>query len=378
MTITDHQPDTDTDIDTPTGAAAGPASSEAEFVARVQAFALKVAGDQGAAANAVLTYLGDRLGVWRTLAGSGPVTSAGLAAATGLAERYLREWLSAQSAAGYLVYDPQGETFALPPEHAAVLSDDDSPAALAGAFEINAAVWADVDRLAHAYTTGEGLAWHERDPRLFSGVERFYRPLYATSLVGEWLHAADGLHDQLRAGIRVLDVGCGHGAPTMIMAEAFPASTFVGVDYHAASIRRATATAAREGLTGNTRFVHGTAEEVEGRYDLVCFFDALHDLGDPVGALRAARVSLAPGGRVLAVEPGAGDALQDNLHPLGVSWYAASANICVPHSLSEPGHRALGAQAGPLRTVEVFREAGFAEARVIATTMFNIVVEARG
>lgn len=346
--------------------------------AAVESFAMKVAGDHAVGSNAVQVYLGDRLGIWRALASLGGTTSAGLAERTGLAERYLREWLSAQAAAGYLTYDAADQTFTLPLEHAAVLADDASPAALVGAFEITAAVWAGVERLAHAFATGEGIGWHEQDTRLFSGVERFFRPLYNSSVVDQWLPAVDGLVERLAEGIRVLDVGCGLGTSTLLMAEAFPASSFVGVDYHDESIRRATYAAERSGL-GNVRFEQAGAHTFEGGpYDVICYFDALHDMGDPVGALRHARTQLAEGGVVFAVEPAAADRLEDNLHPLGLTWFAASTALCVPGSLSQDGQAALGAQAGAERTLEVIGEAGFASTREVARTMFNSVYEARG
>ena len=344
---------------------------------RVLAFAGQVAENHAIASNGVLTYLGDRLGLWRTLASVGPVTSAELAERSGLAERYVREWVSAQAAAGYVTYDAATQRFTLPAEHAAVLADDDSPAALVGAFEITAAVWASVDRLAHAYTTGEGVGWHEHDDRLFSGVERFFRPLYAGSLVDAWIPAVDGLTDRLTAGARVLDVGCGLGSATLLMAEAFPASTFLGVDNHGESIRRATAAAQRAGATSQVAFAEAAADEYAGTYDVICMFDALHDMGDPLGALRHARAALSDDGVLLVVEPAAGDRLEDNLHPLGLSWYAASATMCVPGSLSQSGGAALGAQAGGARLLELFAEEGFGTARVAATTQFNLVIEAR-
>ena len=345
-------------------------------LARVEAFALKVAGDQAAGSNAVQVYLGDRLGIWSALASVPATTSTGLADRTGLSERYLREWLSAQAAAGYLTYEPDTQTFALPAEHAAVLADDSSPAAMIGGFEVTAGVWAGVERLAHAFATGEGIGWHEQDPRVFTGVERFFRPLYSSSLLADWLPAVDGLVDRLREGARVIDVGCGLGTPTLMMAQAFPASEFVGVDYHRASIERATYAAERAGVQ-NVSFEVATAADLGSGYDVVCFFDALHDMGDPAGALREAKAALTPGGLVFAVEPGAGDHLEDNLHVLGVAWYAASTALCLPGSLSQEGHLGLGAQAGATRTLEVFAQAGFGRARVVAQTPFNLVYEAR-
>ena len=347
-------------------------------VARVEEFAEKVAGDHAVAVNAVLAYLGDRLGLWKALASVPSATSRELSERSGLAERYVREWLSAEAAAGYVEYDPDGSRFRLPPEHAAVLADDSSPAALAGTFELTAGLWASVDRLAHVYATGEGFGWHEHDSRMFNGVDRFFRPLYNSSLVEQWLPAVDGVVARLASGIRVLDVGCGLGSATLLMAETFPASTFTGVDYHDESIVRASASAARAGSSDRVRFERAGAEDYTGGpYDLICFFDALHDMGDPVAALRHARAELADDGVVLAVEPFANDRLEDNLTPLGLSYYAASATICVPNSLSQSGQAALGAQAGPGRIVDAFHEAGFGTARQAAATPFNLVIEGR-
>ena len=326
---------------------------------RVQAFVMKVAGDHAVANNAVLAYLGDRLGLWRTLASMPPTTSFELADRTGLAERYLREWLAAQAAAGYLTYDPVDRRFTLPPEHAMVLADDDSPAALAGEYEVTAAMWAGAERLAHAFATGEGIRWAEQDPRAVTGVERFFRPLYASSLVPQWLPTVDGLVERLQRGARVLDVGCGLGTATRLLASAFPASSFLGVDNHQESIQGAVRTAERSGLTNVDFAVAGATDFDGGPYDVICMFDTLHDLGDPVGALRHARASLAADGIVFVVEPGAADRLEDNLHPLGLAWYACSTALCVPGSLAQTGRAALGAQAGSARTLEVFAEAGF-------------------
>jgi SAM-dependent methyltransferase len=361
------------DEETSTATATGPLD-----VGALEAFAARIAGDLSVAYNSVQVYLGDRLGIWRALASVAGTTSEGLAERTGLAERYLTEWLSAQAAAGYLTYDGGTRTFSLPAEHAAVLADDTSPASLMGGFEVTAGMWAGVERLAHAFATGDGIGWHEQDARVFSGVERFFRPLYASSLVAQWLPAVDGLVTRLHEGIRVVDVGCGLGTATLMMAEAFPASSFTGVDYHDESIRRATYAAERTGAS-NVRFEQADAHSFDGGpYDAICFFDALHDMGDPVGALVHARERLAEGGVVLAVEPAASDRLEENLHPLGATWYAASTALCLPGSLSQHGQAGLGAQAGAERTLEVFGLAGFASRREVARTMFNIVYEARG
>lgn len=343
----------------------------------VEEFAGKVATDQAAAYNAVLIYLGDRLGIWKALASVDAATSAELAQHMGLGERHLREWLSAQAAAGYVTYDAATERFSLPAERAMVLADDDSPAFGVAVFEIIAAVWASVDQLAHAYATGEGVGWHDHDLRLFTGVDRFYRTYYRSSLLTEWLPAVDGLLERLQAGIRVIDVGCGLGSATILLAEAFPASTFVGVDFHEESVRRASAAAEAAGVSDRVHFEVGDATSYGGSYDLVCFFDAVHDMGDPVGAIAHARSVLSPGGQVFAVEPFAEDRLEDNLdNPVAAVFYAASSCLCVPCSVSQGG-AALGAQAGPARLTGAFKDAGFGTARVAAATPYNLVIEAR-
>jgi SAM-dependent methyltransferase len=347
-------------------------------LAAVEEFFGKVAADSAAGYNAVLVYLGDRLGLWRALSSVDRATSEQLAERSGLAERYVREWLSAQAAAGYVTYDEATGAFSLPAEHAMVLADDDSPAAGVAVFEIIAAVWASVDRLANAYATGAGVGWHEHDQRLFGGVERFFRTAYRTSLVSEWLPSVDGLVERLQAGIRVLDVGCGLGSATILLAEAFPASTFVGVDYHDESVRRATAAAEAAGVADRLQFRVGDATSYSDEYDLVCFFDAVHDMGDPVGALAHARAQLAPGGVVLAVEPFAEDGLAANLaNPVAAAYYAASSCLCVPNSVAQGG-AALGAQAGPAQLTATFAKAGFTTARLAGATPFNLVIEGRG
>ncbi len=352
-------------------------SADTIDLAAVEEFALKVAADRAIGYHSILVYLGDRLGLWQQLASVGRATSAELAARSGLSERHLREWLAAQAAAGYVSYDAASESFSLSTEKALVLADEDSPAAGIAGFEVIAAVWASVDKLANAYATGDGLAWHEHDPRLFTGVDRFYATFYRSSLIAEWLPAVDGLVGRLESGIRVADIGCGLGSATILMAQAFPASTFVGVDYHEESVRRATAAAAAAGVSDRVEFVVGDASEYAGEFDLVCYFDAVHDMGDPVGALGHARAALAPGGQVFAVEPFAEDTLEANLaNPVALTFYAASSALCVPHSVSDGG-QALGAQAGPARLVGVLEAAGFDQARVAAATPYNLVLVAQ-
>ena len=276
-------------------------------VAKLEEFAGKVAADQAAAYNAILVYLGDRVGLWRALASVRSATVADLAESSGVARRYVQEWLSAQAANGYVTYDSTNDSFALSVEAAAVLAEEESPTAMMSGFELIAAVWGGVDRLAHVYTTGEGLAWHDQDPRLFGAVARFYGTAYRNSLLTEWLPAVDGLIERLTAGIRVLDVGCGLGVPTIMLAEAFPNSTFVGTDYHEESIRLARAAAEEAGVGDRVHFEVADATSYAGSYDLVLFFDAVHDFGDPVGALAHARERAGfrwPGRRGRAVRRG--------------------------------------------------------------------------
>jgi ubiquinone/menaquinone biosynthesis C-methylase UbiE len=345
---------------------------------KLDRFVGRMLGDVGAMMTGALVAMGDRLGLYRVLAEAGPSTPAELAKRAGVNERYLREWLSAQAASGYVTYDPETGAFALDPEQAAVFVDEDSPAYMMGAFDIATAVWNDEPRVRDAFRSGRGVGWHERHPCLFCGTERFFRPSYHHHLVPEWLPALRGVIEKLKAGARVADVGCGHGASTLIMAKAFPASTFTGFDYHGGSVEAATDMARNAGLDGRVRFEKASAKDFPGEnYDLVCFFDCLHDMGDPVGAARHVRAVLAPDGTWLVVEPFAKDELVENLNPVGRVYYAASTMICTPASLSQEVGAALGAQAGPERLLSVIREAGFSEARVALETPFNLVIEAK-
>lgn len=347
-------------------------------IERVAEFAERINADGGAVFNGVLTYLGDRLGIYRAMTDAGPLTTAELAGRTGYHERYLREWLSAQAAAGYLAYDPSSGRFALPDEHAAVLAIEGSPANIVGQYEAAAAVWDDRERIAQAFRTGEGVAWGDHSAELFRGVERFYAAGYRASLLSEWLPALDGVVARLERGARVLDVGCGHGMPTILMAQTYPASTFTGVDTHAPSIEAARKAAGDAGVTDRMTFEVATADGYGGSgYDLICLFDTLHDLGDPIGAATHAREALVADGVLMVVEPLAADRLEDNLHPLGLSFYAASTLLCTPNALSQDGGIALGAQAGPARLREVLAAGGFASVDVAAQTEVNLVLEAR-
>ncbi|MCW2596545.1 MAG: SAM-dependent methyltransferase [Jatrophihabitans sp.] len=346
--------------------------------AKLEAFVGQAVVDMGAAISGLLLHIGDRLGLYKAMAGAGPITSATLAQRTGTAERYVREWLGNQAAGGYVIYNPADSTYELPAEQAMVVANEDSPVFLGGAFETIASCYADHDVFVEAFRTGAGVGWQDHDHRLFSGVVRLFRPGYAAHLVDEWLPALDGVVEKLRSGASVADVGCGLGASSIIMAEAFERSTFVGFDIHEPSIRTARAAAAEAGVNQWARFEVATAKDFPGNgYDLVCVFDALHDMGDPVGAARRIRQALAPDGTLLLVEPNAGDALEHNLNPVGRTYYGLSTVICTPGSLAQEVGLGLGAQAGERRLAIVLREAGFTHVRRAAETPFNIILEAR-
>jgi SAM-dependent methyltransferase len=346
--------------------------------AKLETFVGQAVTDMGAAISGLLLHIGDRLGLYKAMAGTGPVTSTALAARTGIAERYLREWLSNQAAGAYVVYDPATGTFELPPEQAMVLADEDSPVFLAGAFETIASCYADHDILVDAFRSGAGVGWHQHDSRLFSGVLRLFRPGYAAHLVDEWLPALDGIVDKLRAGASVVDVGCGLGASTIILATAFEHSTFAGFDNHEPSIVAARDAATQAGVQRRAKFDIASAMDFPGNgYDVAFMFDCLHDLGDPVGAARRVRESLAPDGTLVLVEPRAADRLEDNLNPVGRAFYGLSTVICTPNSLSQDVGRGLGAQAGEQVLRSVLEEAGFTAVRRATETPFNLILEAR-
>lgn len=335
----------------------------------------KCVGDFGALLSGTLVAVGDRLGLFRAIADAGSVTSADLAKSTGTAERYVREWLAGQAASGYITYDGGGR-YSLSPEQTEAFTNEDSPAYMVGGFQVTSAATRAYPRIVEAFRTGQGVGWHEHDPELFQGTERFFRPGYAANLVAAWLPALDGVVARLEEGIRVADVGCGHGASTIIMAQAFPNSQFVGFDYHKESIEEANERARAEGVT-NVSFEVASAKEYPGTYDLVCHFDCLHDMGDPVGAAKHAFNSLNPGGTWMLVEPNANDDIADNLNPVGRVFYSASTFLCTPASLSQEVGAALGAQAGEMRLREVAQQAGFAAFRRATETPFNLVLEGR-
>jgi SAM-dependent methyltransferase len=345
---------------------------------KLAAFGDKVFGDLAATYGAVMVSLGDKLGLYEALRGAGPLNSDEVADRSGCAERYVREWLNQQVAAGYLSYDADAATYELPPEHAAVLADPDSPALMTPAFNVPAAMWMSEDKTVQAFRTGGGVAWGEHDERLFCGVAAFYRNAYGAALVPEWLPALDGVVEALDAGAKVADVGCGHGHSTVLMAQAYPNSRFVGYDNHPDSIAAARENAAAAGVADRVELRLGVAADLgDDRYDLICFFDALHDMGDPLAAARAAREALADNGTVMLVEPHAADSVADNVGPVAAVYYAASTSLCTAHARSEGAADPLGAQAGEARLAEVFAEAGFGHWRRAAESPFNLVLEAR-
>jgi SAM-dependent methyltransferase len=306
------------------------------------------------------------------------MTSTEVADAAGVRERYVREWLANQVAGGYVEHDPTTDRYTLPREHAMALADPDSPFYVLGAYQMMASVWADEERILDRFRRGEGMGWHEHDPRLFTGTERFFRPGYQAHLVAEWIPALDGLEAALRDGATVADVGCGHGASTILMAQAFPRSTFAGFDYHEGSIAQARERAAQAGVGDRVAFTVASADDYPGGpYDLVCHFDCLHDMGDPVGAAAHVRETIAPDGWWMIVEPFAGDTLEDNVNPVGRMFYAASTVLCTPNSLSQDVGLGLGAQAGEHRLRDVVEAGGMTRFRRATQTPFNLVLEAR-
>jgi 2-polyprenyl-3-methyl-5-hydroxy-6-metoxy-1,4-benzoquinol methylase len=346
--------------------------------ARLQETLGRVVTDMAAAWSVRLVYLGDKLGLYRAMAGAGPLTSAELAERTGTGERYVREWLCNQAASGYVDYDPATGSFVLTDEQAAIFADEQSPAFLPGLSQGLASTYRDEPTLTERFRTGEGVGWHEHDPELFHGTARLFKPGYVANVVSSWIPALDGVADKLARGASVVDVGCGHGISTIILAQAYPASRFVGYDYHEASIVQARKLAAEAGVGDRVRFDVAGAKDYSGSgYDLVTFFDCLHDMGDPVGAARHVRQTLADEGTWMIVEPFANDRLEDNANPVGRIFYAASTLICTGASLAQEVGLALGAQAGEAKLRSVVEQAGFTRLRRATETPFNLILEAR-
>ena len=315
----------------------------------------KAISDLAAGYGGVMVALGDKLGLYRAMAGQGPLSSTEVAKLAGCAERYVREWLNSQAAAGYVVYHPSSETYELTPEQAMVLANEDSPLFLPPAWEVPASMWFDEEKTIEAFRTGRGIGWDEHNPRLYRGVAAFYRNAYQGQLVSDWLPALENGTEKLNAGAKIADVGCGHGHSTIIMAEAFPGSRFWGFDIHPDSIEAARANAKKRGVGDRVTFEVADAKNYPAQgFDLICFFDCLHDMGDPVGAARHAREALSPNGSIMLVEPYANDRVEDNLNPIGRLYYSASTTLCCAHSLSEEG-MALGAQAGEKKLAKDFK-----------------------
>ena len=339
---------------------------------------MRAVGDLSAGYGGVMVSLGSKLGLYKAMWGAGPISARELAARTGCAERYVREWLNSQAAGGYVDYHDVSDTYELSREHAMVLADENSPVFIPHAWQVPASMWFDEEKAIEAFRTGKGVSWGEHDGRLFCGVAAFYRNGYRASLVPEWLPALDGVVQRLEAGIEVADIGCGYGHSTILMAQAFPKSRFYGFDTHASSIEEARRNAADAGVAGRVTFEVARAVDYPGTgYGLICFFDCLHDMGDPVAAARHAAKALAQDGTAMLVEPFANDRVEDNLSPVARLYYAASTTLCCAHAISEGGKLVLGAQAGEKRLAEVFRKAGFTHFRRAAETPFNLILEAR-
>jgi 2-polyprenyl-3-methyl-5-hydroxy-6-metoxy-1,4-benzoquinol methylase len=347
-------------------------------VDKLMQFVFRAVDEVGATLNTALVVMGDRLGLYRALAGAGALSSAELAERTGTSERYVREWLNAQAAGGYIEYEPDSGRYTLPPEQAVALTDPDSPAYLPGFFQIALGSMVDSPKIVEAARSGAGFGWHEHVHDVHEGCERFFRPGYNANLMSAWLPSLDGVVAKLEQGAVVADVGCGYGASTILMAQSFPRSRFVGSDYHDGSIAAARDNALTAGVTERVSFETAPAAAYGGTdYDLVTMFDCLHDMGDPIGAARHVRGTLKPDGTWMIVEPNAGDRVEDNLNPVGRAFYSFSTLLCTPASLSQEVGLALGAQAGEARIRDVVTAGGFTRFRRVAETPFNIVYEAR-
>ena len=345
---------------------------------KLMAFMGKLVGDLGAMMSIGPMIIGEKLGLYKAMAGGTSITAGELAAKTNTDERYVREWLCSQAASGFIEYDGAADRFSMTEEQAAALAQDEGPFYFLGAIEVAVAMVRDEPKILEAFRTGKGVGWHEHDACLFRGTERFFRPGYMRHMLNEWIPALDGVKEKLEAGAKVADVGCGHGASTILMAQAFPKSRFWGFDYHAPSIEKARAAAEAAGVADRIQFDVAPAKSYPGNgYDMVAFFDCLHDMGDPAGAARHVFSTLADKGVWMVVEPMANDKVQDNLNPVGRVYYSASTFICTPASKSQEVGLGLGAQAGEARLRQVISEGGFKHIRRAAETPFNMVLEAK-
>lgn len=341
-------------------------------------FAGQVLGDVSATFSGVMTNIGHKLGIYKAMAFAGELTSSMLANKLDLTERYIREWLNNQVAGGYVIYHATKKTYQLPDEYVPVLANDESPVFLVPALQVASSLWHDEDKLSAVFKTGEGIAWADHHHHLFCGSESLFRPGYKSFLVADWIKAMDGVTDKLERGAKVADVGCGHAASTIVMAKAFPNSTFIGYDNHGESIETASTRATEAGAKENTFFRVQDAQTYEEKgFDLICFMDCLHDMGDPVSAAHHASKALKPDGSLLLVEPAAGNNVEDNINSVSRLYYAASTAVCTPCSLSQKVGLALGAQAGEHCLTEILKQAGFVSVKRVAETPFNIVLEAK-
>jgi SAM-dependent methyltransferase len=338
----------------------------------------KMISEVAGSAGVLMAYMGDQLGLYSALAEICPATSQALADKTGLKERNVREWLAANTAGGYIEYDPASQTFSMTPEQALIFAAEGDPNCMQGFFQATVSAFADEDRTIGAIRAGVGVPWGDHSACLFCGIERLFRPMYAVNLVENWIPALDGVKEKLESGAKVADVGCGYGSSTVIMAQAFPNSIFHGFDYHEPSIEQAKERARAAGVASNTIFEVVTAKDYPGEdYDLVTIFDALHDMGDPVGACKHVASTLAEDGTLMLVEPFAEDNLEDNLNPMAQIYYSSSTTVCVPNALSQEVGLALGNQAGEKRLTEVLNEGGLGHVRRAAETPTNMVLEVR-
>ena len=353
---------------------------EKDMEQKIEQFFGQVVTDLAAAMAGVMTNLGHKLGLYQAMAESGPITSDELARRTGTNERSVREWLNGQVAGGYALFDTNTNQYFLPPGHAFILANPDSPAFLAPAFDVAASLWHDEDQILTAFRSGKGMGWHEHNCRLFTATEAFFRNGYRAHLTQTWIPSLSGVQAQLEHGGRVADLGCGHGASVILMAQAFPKSKFVGIDYHESSIAVARERAKQAGVADQVRFEVATPRVLASgkeKFDLVCFMDALHDMGDPLEAVWASRQAIAPSGALMLVEPFARDRAEENVGPVARMYYSASAGLCTQNALSQGGRYSLGAQAGATKLLAILKEAGFQRARVAMETPFNLILEAR-